>query len=303
MHSRWYNLAVVLLWLSTMSWLIGRKLMPALWVGDPPDSATILAATQAEPLVGWTLLLDDRPVGWALNLVNMVPQGLTELHSRVHFSELPFSRSVPSWFRQLLGPAIQVPGTLQVEFDSTLVFDAFGHLSRFNSAARFLPSAPNDAVVRLQGTIDGARLALTIRAGAVTDDVSLTISGKTLLSDAMSPQTRLPGLREGQSWTMEVYSPLHPPSPENPLEILHARVERKESISWNGGTVPTWLVVYRSDSAAATHTDAKPVARLWVRADGTVLKQEVGLFRSEMTFVRLSSAQATALAAQVDYRP
>ena len=33
---------------------------------------------------------------------------------------------------------------------------------------------------------------------------------KAMLQDAMSPQGLLPGLREGQTWTMEVYGPLRP---------------------------------------------------------------------------------------------
>ncbi len=55
------------------------------------------------------------------------------------------------------------------------------------------------------------------------------------------------------------------------------------------------LVVYRSDRGYGLGRDERPRGRLWVRGDGTVLKQQVMIFNSTMTFVRMSDEQAAAL--------
>lgn len=49
MHSRWFNLTVVLLWLTMMTWLIKLKVMPAMLIGEPPSYAEILDAQARTP--------------------------------------------------------------------------------------------------------------------------------------------------------------------------------------------------------------------------------------------------------------
>jgi hypothetical protein len=108
-----------------------------------------------------------------------------------------------------------------------------------------------------------------------------------LVGDALSPQTRLPKLRVGQTWTVPVYSPFRPP--RCPLEILQATVERNEGITWNGRKVEAWLVVYSSDPGAGLDSAKTSRGKLWVRHDGTVLKQELMILSSRLSFVRLPS--------------
>ena len=103
-------------------------------------------------------------------------------------------------------------------------------------------------------------------------------------SDALLPQTELPGLHSGQTWTVPVYNPLWPS--KSPVEIVRATVEGKEPIFWDGIIQDAWLVAYRDSAAAGV--DQKPLARLWVRRDGAVLKQEAMLFDSAVTFVRMT---------------
>jgi hypothetical protein len=86
-----------------------------------------------------------------------------------------------------------------------------------------------------------------------------------------------------------VYSPFHPPN--QPLQILQAKVEREETIEWNGEVVNTWMIVYRNDSGSEL-TGAKAArGRVWVRRDGTVLKQEAVLMGSRLLFVRMPPGQ------------
>jgi len=297
MYSRWYNVAVVLLWLATMSWLITQKLMPALLVGEPPNYQTILEAGRDDPPIGWSLAWNGRPLGWALSTRTPLTQGLTRIDSRIRFDELPLKELTPGWIHGLLQPADQLPAGLQMDVKSMLVFDSLGQLSRFQSSAGFQGL---DDTVKVRGTVDGGELALSVHSGDFTYKADpIPFAGQTMLSDALSPQTHLPGLRKGQTWTVEVYSPLRPPSGplDSPLEILVAEVDKVEAIRWNGRQVDTWRVVYRSDRGAELGGTPPPRGKAWVRCrDGTVLKQQATIFNSTMTFVRLPDDQARSLA-------
>ena len=117
------------------------------------------------------------------------------------------------------------------------------------------------------------------------------------MGDSLSPQTHLPGLRVGQTWTVPAYSPFRPPN--NPLEILQATVERLEPMSYNGRVEDVWVVVYRSDPGAGLAHNGVPRQRLWVRRNGTVLRQQIRLFDATIAFTRLPRDQAIALERRV----
>jgi len=297
MYSRWYNVTVVLLWLAAMTWLTVVKVLPPLLIGEPPSNATILAARMREPPVAWELYLEGERIGWALCTIDALPHELTEIRSRVHFERLPLRQIVPEWLAAMLQPLEGSMGRLQMDTESMVIIDPLRRLSQVESAIWFDPM--KDAI-RMRGTVEDNRLKVEIRAGGEKiggHDVYLP--SDALLGDALSPQTHLPGLRKGQTWTVEVYSPLRPPSGplDSPLEILAAEVDKVESIRWNGRAVDTWRVVYRSDRGAELGGTPPPRGRAWVRCrDGTVLKQQATIFNSTMTFVRLPDDQTRSLA-------
>ncbi len=296
MYPRWFNFAVVALWLTSMGWLVTTKVLPSLLVGEPPSYPTILAAQRVEPPVGWAILWNDRRLGWAISSTRPLPQAVTEVRSLVHFDDLPFEELIPDWLRAMVPPTgrqrIQVP----MQSQSSLVFDPLGRLSRFESSVRLDVQEP---FVKMRGTVDGAKMALWLRVGDLPPfEAEVTAPRDALLGDTLSPQSRLPGLREGQSWTVESYSPLRPPN--SPKEILYARVESRLPFTWNGRTVDTFLVVYRTDAAEAVGGVGGARGKLWVRPDGTVLKQQMMIFRSAMTFLRMGEREAAPLAAKVD---
>jgi hypothetical protein len=294
MNSTWYNVAVILLWVASMAWLISQKVMPAVLVGEPPSYRTIVQAKQDEPLVGWSMEMNDRQVGWALSTTSPLAGDMTEVRSLVHFDELPLEDVTPDFLRSLLVSDTEWPVRLRLEAKSELIFDPLQRLSQFNSSVGF---EGVDDVVKVRGALDGSKLTLTVRCGDFTYETNLDLPEKALLGDALSPQTDLPGLREGQKWNVQIYSPLRPPN--SPMEILQASVEESKTILWNGRLVETWLVVYRGDPGAGTVNARTARGRVWVLDDGTVLRQEVTLFGSTMTFVRLSAAEAAALAESV----
>jgi len=294
MNSTWYSVAVVLLWLATMSWLVSQKVLPALLVGEPPTYRTIVEAQQEEPLVGWTMSLNGRRVGWAVSKTSVLLNEMTEVRSRVRFEDLRLGEVTPEFLRSLVIPEVGREVSIQLEAKSEFVFDPLQRLSQFVTSVGF-PGM--DDVVKVRGALDGTELMLSVHAGELNYQIETVLPQKALLSDALSPQAKLPGLREGQTWNVEIPSPFRPPN--NPVEILQATVEGMKQMLWDGETVDTWLVVYRSDPGAGTANTRSPRVRLWVREDGTVLKQEANLLGSVVTFVRLSDEEAAALARSV----
>lgn len=280
-----------MLWLATMSWLVTEKVLPLLWIGEPPSYSRIVEAQKDAPPVGWRILLDDRPLGWALSQTKLQKTGLTDIRGWVHFDALPLEEMMPGW-RRVLSPLIErLIEQPQMDAWSVLTIDPLGHLVRFDSAVRL---DPLKELIRVRGAVEGQQLDLTFRSGEVSFSSEAFLPSDSLLCDALSPQTQLPGLRVGQEWTVPVYSPLRPA--KSPLEIIHAKVERREPIFWSGVMKDCWLVVYRSDTTGLPGDSQVPRGKLWVRRDGMVLKQQVLLFDATINFERLSEEEAFAIA-------
>ena len=84
------------------------------------------------------------------------------------------------------------------------------------------------------------------------------------------------------------------------MEVLQATVKGHETLHWNGQGVDVLVVVYQSDSGSALGAARTPRGKLWVRHDGTVLRQETWLFGSRLVFVRLSPEESAKLTAGLD---
>jgi hypothetical protein len=294
MNSRWFNTVVVMLWLATMGWLVEEKVLPPLLFGEPPSYRSIVEAQQNAPPVGWRVSLNGHPLGWALTDTQLQSTGLTEIRGRVHFTALPLAEMMPSWLRSLAGLNERSIGPLQMDARSLLAIDPLGHLVRFDSTARV---DPLNEVISVQGIVEGRRLQLLVRAGNEPLSSEAYLPSDALLCDALSPQMQLPGLRAGQTWTVPVYNPLW--LTKTPLEIIRATVEGTEPILWNGAIEDAWLVMYRNDSGSGAGNNQSPrgalCGTLWVRRNGTVLKQQVVLLGATVTFVRLPDEKAAAL--------
>jgi hypothetical protein len=296
MHSRWYVIAVVLLWLGSMTWLVKEQMVGAFIRGEPPNYETILEAQEDRPPVGWLMQWNGRPLGWAISGTTPLENGLTEYRSRVHFREVPLSDVTPRWMRSVVDPIEQLGSQLSMEVNSILVFDALGRLSRFDSFLGF--GGMDDDLIKVHGSIDNGKLTVSMHTGDFTYDTETEFRDDAMMADAFSPQVALPGLRQGQSWTVDVYGPLRPPN--TPVEVLQATVEGIEPILWNGRMVDTWLVVYRGAPGSGSSRAKRDRARLWVARDGTVLQQQADILGSTLTFTRMPERHAAELAAGVD---
>ena len=183
-------------------------------------------------------------------------------------------------------------------------FDPLGRLSRFDTLIS-LPGNGDTTVsqantaVHMMGTIDGPKLALWIRiGGGKPSESSVSVPRNVMIRDAFSPQSRLPDLHEGQTWTVETYSPLQMPGNDDPKEMLYAKVEGSARLNVGDQPVDTWVVVFRSDPGSSLGSRGNERGKLWVAKDGRVLKQEAVIFDSKMTFLRQKDDKAAALARQ-----
>ena len=120
-----------------------------------------------------------------------------------------------------------------------------------------------------------------------------------VMADGLSPQTQLPGLHEGQTWSVPICNPLSMSGMS--LEILQAKVESLTKVSWGGRDVEAWEVVYRGDPGLGLGSKRRIRGRLWVRRDGTVLRQEAQLFNVRLAFVRMTEEEANTLAEQLGW--
>jgi hypothetical protein len=301
MHSRWYSIAVVVLWLAAMTWLVTYKVLPPLLVGEQPSFPEILEAQQREPPVAWRLSLNGRKLGWAISATSPLPDGSTQIRSHVQFDELPVEQFLRGWiirqaFRGFVQPELQAKMVAR----SILTFDADDRLTGFDSSIRLTWLGSSEHAIRLEGTVEGNNLVLSIQSDDLPDPPTLPpvrIPPHGMVGDALSPQTQMPRLRLGQSWTTQSYNPLRP---DNPWEVVQAKVEAIEPIIWGTRTEDAWLVVFRRDSGFGLLGKRTPRGRLWVNSDGLVLRQEVLFLDSTLVFDRLASVEEAGLAGKLE---
>lgn len=281
MSNRWFNLAIVLLWLASMSWLIAEKVAPPLRLGDRPAAPDSQVQPARTP-VAWQLLLNDKPLGWAATDSVQRPDRIVELRNRVHLDRFPLKEIAP-WLARIFDPDGR-DGDLPFDTDSRIEL-ADDRLLGFHTSLSF--GEVKDAIL-VHGTAEGTRLKLNVKAGELAYNTTTDLAADRLVGDSLSPRNRLAGLSVGQTWTEPVYNPMQPPT--SPLQILEATVERTEPIAWNGQIVKTSVVVYRDDPGAESASRLAR-ARAWVARDGEVLKQEVFLLGVKLLFVRLPPGQ------------
>ncbi len=282
MNSRWFNLTVFALWLTTMSWLVIVKILPSLLVGDPPDRVAILAAQAEEQLVGYEVRWEEKQIGWALIRGGHMPGGATLIDGQIRFDRLPIQRMVPDVFLTLLGLDGSLPEQIQLDAKSQVLFHASGRLQRFEST---LSIDPGISTIRVEGFVVGETVLLTIRSAGATFETRRALPRNVMVNDGLMPQSQMPGLREGRKWTVEVYSPLRPRT--DPMEIMQAEVVGRDLLTWAGQVENAWLVIYRGDPGSGVGRAEKEHAWLWVRDDGVVLQHRIALLDSTLTFVRM----------------
>ena len=294
MSNRIFIIVVIFLWLGTMAWLVIDKVLPPLRVGEPPEYVPSATQTEEALPVGWHVTWNEKSLGWAVNKVVPGMEGVTEVHSRVVLNQLPLEEMTPVWLK----PFVSQMGKINLDARSRLEFDPLNRLSSFRTIVRMDETVE---AIRMFGTIENSLLHLTVRSGEFEYKVEQYLSAGSLLGSDLSPQTQLPDLHVGQSWTMPIYSPFHPPN--RPLDIMQATVEQDELIVWDDQPVKTWAVVYRNESGAGYFGATDYRGKLWVRHDGAVLRQEAKIFDSILAFIRMNEEEVSELLRATDFDP
>lgn len=280
-----YNTLIIAFWLATMSWLVVAKVLPPLLKGEPPTWRTIISASQKEKddnaAVEWDIFIDQRTIGSASSSLHPMQDGVKELRSEVHFWELPLESISPLRLGAFARTPEGQPRSVSLTAKAAFEVDPLGRLLGFASTLD-LDLLPEP--IHVQGIVDGTQLRLTLRSGDFVYRTESFLPHDSLLTDALSPQSRLPGLRVGQTWLVPLYSPFHPRT--HPLEALEAVVEGEEPLSWHDRLVETMVVIYYNEQGGRLGGTKVSRGKMWVRKDGAVLQQEAPLLNSVLRFVR-----------------
>jgi hypothetical protein len=288
LHRPWFTPIVVVFWCLSSGWLLVEKILPSLSPGAPPGYQAIYTSEAGLVPVAWTVLWNDRPLGWAVTEGRRTGSGGLLVDSLLHFDRLPLDEIVPAWTSVFVRRALPKEGGLVLDARGRVVIDDKGALRSFTSVVQ-VPGG-NERVL-LNGTVAEGAVRVTVQAGDMRYETTRHLPEDMMIGDELSPQATMPGLYEGRRWTVPVYSPLR--AGGSLIEILHAEVGREESISWGGPLVRVHPVVYREDPAR----HHAPRCRLWVDRAGRVLRQEAAILGSRIAFVRQTDEEAVALAA------
>ena len=293
MPIRFYQITVICFWLSTATWLVSTKLIPALRRGNPPNHhAASVAKLAGIPPVIWDMKWNFHPVGWAANKIIKNHSGQIEVLSRLQFTDWPKSESTSSsWLSKQLTELGNQRGGFQLKLTNRSVLDEDYQLKFIQSIITLGGDDLSHTIpwIRIQGDVNGDELELAFYLGErPLGKRTIPIRANCLVSSEISPYGFMPRLRMHQQWTTYQINPLRPPlSPQPPIV---AKVERFEPLIWKNQLTDTFLIVYRKDEGSGTRASEDYLGRLWVKPeDGMVLQQEIMMLGSRVTLVRRDS--------------
>ncbi len=276
------------------SWLFISKVLPTILSDAPPGYQSIYTPTKDTSTVGWTIMLNNSPVGSALSIVEPSPSGTVTIWSNLQLDKLPLNDLLPPWANSLLGANV---GTLQpsIELDALgcMTINNHGELQEFQSLVK-VPGV--EQTVRLHGTITPSnKVVVSLHSGDLQYETNRQLPNDLSIRDELSPQATMAGVSQGQRWTVPIYSPLRPS--HKPIEILYASVAGHEVLYFENKLVNTDIVNYRT-----TPNDHQPTrSRIWVGPRGMVLQHESTILGAKLLFQRRTDTAATSLASRMDH--
>ena len=282
MGNRIFTGVVVLLWVASMSWLVGAKILPAFIQGEAPPTGI----PPVEPIC-WSISIGSKEVGRAAYQVVPGAEGTQEIHSRVELRDVPFARMVPRWMAKL----VEHLGALNVDTRTRTVLDPLGNLATFETGVSIndLPESIN-----ISGRLREGKLEMEIKYGDHRQEFQYPWTEHGPLTSDLTPDPKLIGVSVGQRWQKEIYNPFGGPS--GSFELVQAEVVDEQPLYVNGMLTNTRRIEFRSLSDAGVSTDDRCRAKLWVADDGRVVRQEVQLINVRLRFDRLSEEEAEKFA-------
>lgn len=258
MPNRHSCVIIVLFWTGMMAWYAHREVVPSWLRSSPADYRAVVPRTAEDGRVGWLLFEGDRLIGRAETEVSHREDGSVLLHSRASFTELPVR----------LGSSDA--GTTGLNADALFEVSPTRELSGFRITLTFDSGL---APIEVTGRVHEQQLSVVFETGSRRYELPKQYYPRhRLIADVLSPLDRLPPLRAGQTWKMALVNPL-----TNQVSTVQAEVQGRELLSWGGRTLETRVVQSKGGGF---------YARAWVRPSGVVLKQEITLLWTTLTFVR-----------------
>ena len=174
-----------------------------------------------------------------------------------------------------------------------MTINSRGELRDFQSIVK-VPGSQQ--TVRLRGRITpGNKVTVSLHSGNLQYETTRHLPDNLSIRDELSPQATMPGISQGQHWTVPIYSPLRPS--HKPIEILYASVAGHEALHFDDQLVNADIVNYRS-----TPNDHQPPrSRIWVAPHGKVLQHESTILGAKLLFMRRTDTVALSLASRLDH--
>jgi hypothetical protein len=283
------SIALILgFWLITTGYVVYQDVRPRLFASDPPQLAIELAdeATQTVP-IRWTIYRGDKKIGRMTSQIQHIDADDT------------------FWFHNHY---------IELELDAHSVSCKIPNLTSSNRLTRGGDLREQKLVGKVEVYLKGLKLA------EAQASIRGTVTGEQLVADCdiesplgnfkqkldpvpvrtgqplnpLQPVNRLTHLQPGQSWPVEMSSPLDEAIaavcrqklgaygvklPESKPQQVFARVPHETgTLMWQEKQQTCWWIEYRQD---------EPIARTWVRvSDGKVLKQEAFRGGENLSIVR-----------------
>ena len=274
MPPRLVSVAILIYWSIAAFWLLTWEVLPELSLGYPPDLRSITAAGDDAKPVSWAIdVIDDprhpevrRTVGQATTSSTRLPDRGVELSSLVVFDAGELLKRSP----------LASDPNVRLTITSVYRVDPRGNLQSFDMKVATADS--DDGLFTVEGRLNGGMMEVTAKGmvSILNRKMSFPYEPRGVVSDALRPFDRLPGLHVGQHWDTRMINPF-----TGAVDVVRVEVRRRGFIDWNGEAV----------SAFEVDQHAGPVtSKAWVRLDGVILRQEVPLPLLHMVLERLPDA-------------
>ncbi len=282
MANRIFISAVVVFWLSSMTWLVTDRILPSFYGGQPPT----MRSYEDGKAVAWEVLWKGKTVGEAASMRLSGVAGSTDLFNRVVLDEFPVMQLAPSWIRATVGNL----GEMTFDVLTRVEFDPLGTFSSFNSRIS-LDAMPS--ILKMSGRIEESFLKLNVQSGDIRHTTKIFLPNSEALSEALFPTAKLPYMHVGRHWQEKVYSPFR--SPSDPVELVQVEVKEIETIQHRGESLRVMRVEYRSVAGSGIPEQARIQGISWVEPkSGDVLRRDVFLGDSKLRFERLPKEAAVS---------
>ncbi len=269
-------------------WLFITKIWPTIVSDKPPGYQSMYAPSEHAKTVAWVIKLNGKTVGSAVSTVEPTPSSTATVWSNLQLNSLPLGDLLPLWAHALLkvnGATLLT--TIELDVWGRMQIDSHGALREFDSVVK-IPRVQQD--VHLHGLIDAEnQVTVLLQSGDLQYETKRYLPNELSIRDELSPQANMPGLSQGQRWTVPIYSPLRPS--KKPIELVYAHVSGHEVLRFGNQLITTDVVNYRT----TPNGHRQPRSRIWVGPRGQVLQHESIILGKRLLFLRSPESVALSL--------